>query len=136
VRVRAAPVLVLSLLAATAVAVGPAAAQVPPRPPPFAFRTATLVRVDHTIEVRLIAAADVTVTVVIGRGTVRLGTGRSRLGRGTTVVPVRIGPRGMKPLREGLHVKVAMYYGADDPVRATPALLLGDGEPEPLPMTA
>ena len=125
---------VLALLAATAVPAAPAAAQVPPRPPPFAFRTATLVRDDHTIEIRMIAAADVTVTVVIARGTVRLGTGRGHLGRGTTVVPVRIGPRAIKPLREGLHVKLAMYYGARDPVRANPALLIGDGEP--LPMTA
>jgi hypothetical protein len=138
VRVRAAalaPVLLLAAVAATATA-PPAGAQRPPTPPPFAFRTATLVRAEHAIDIRLIAVADVTVTVVITRGTVRLGVGRGRLAHGTTIVPVPIGPRGIKPLREGLHVKVAMYYGPSDPIRAEPALLVGEAEPQPLPMTA
>jgi hypothetical protein len=135
VRARAAALVpVLATLTALAAAPAtPAVAQRPPTPPPFAFRTATLVRAEHAIDVRLIAVADVTVTVVITRRTVRLGIGRGRLGHGTTIVPVHIGPRGIKPLRAGLHVKVAMHYGASDPIRARPALLVAE---PPLPMTA
>ena len=120
---RAAALTVLALLATAA----PASAQTAPGPPPFAFRTATLVRPDHAIEVRLSAVADVAVTVVITRGTVRLGHAAAQLGRGDTIVPIPIGPRGIRKLREGLHVKVAIFYGASEPVRAEPALLLGDG---------
>jgi hypothetical protein len=73
---------------------------------------------------------------VVSRGTVRLGTGRGGLHRGTSVVPVPIGPKGMRPLRKGLHVNVAIYYGPADPLRAHPALLLGQGAAPPPPITA
>jgi hypothetical protein len=108
----------------------------PPHLPPLAFRTATLVRADRTIEVRLSAVSQVGVRVVVSRGTVRLGTARASLQRGTSAVPVPIGPKGIRPLRKGLHVGVAIYYGPADPVRAHPALLLGPGSTEPPPITA
>jgi hypothetical protein len=130
VRVRAAALLAVLVAAPAA----PARAQAPPRVPPLAFRSATLVRADHTIEVRLSAAADVGVRIGVSRGDRRLGQGRSSLGRGTTVVPVAIGPRAMKPLRAGLHVNVAIYYGDSQPLRTRAALLLGAGAP--LPVTA
>jgi hypothetical protein len=130
VRCRAAALLTVFVASAAV----PAGAQVPPRVPPLAFRSATLVRTDRTIEVRLSAATEVGVRVVIARGELRLGQAHGSLDRGTTVVPVRIGPRGIKPLRKGLHVDVAIYYGDSEPVRAHAALLLGDGEP--LPVTA
>jgi hypothetical protein len=131
---RAAARLAVSL-AAPALSAGPAGAQVPPpHVPPLAFRTATLVRADRTIEIRLSATADVGVRVIVSRGTVRLGQAGTSLGPGNTVVPVRIGPRGIRPLRKGLHVNVAIFYGDVQPLRARPALLLGDGEP--LPPTA
>lgn len=134
-RPRAAALLVPVLAAlALGLAPAPAGAQIPPQLPPLAFRTATLVRAERTIEVRLSATADVSVRVVISRGTVRLGQSRGALGRGTTVVPVRIGPRSIKPLRKGLHVNVAIDYGDREPVRARAALLMADGPT--LPLTA
>lgn len=108
----------------------------PPHLPPLAFRTATLVRVDRTIEIRLSAASQVGVRVVVSRGAVRLGSAGAGLSRGTTAVPVPIGPKGIRPLRKGLHVDVAIYYGPADPVRAHPALLLGQGAGPPPPITA
>jgi hypothetical protein len=108
----------------------------PPHLPPLAFRTATLVRVDRTIEIRLSAASQVGVRVVVSRGAVRLGSAGAGLSRGTTAVPVPIGPKGIRPLREGMHVDVAIYYGPADPVRAHPALLLGQGADPPPPITA
>jgi hypothetical protein len=108
----------------------------PPHLPPLAFRTATLVRVDRTIEIRLSAASQVGVRVVVSRGAVRLGSAGAGLGRGTTAVPVPIGPKGIRPLRKGMHVDVAIYYGPADPVRAHPALLLGQGADPPPPITA
>ncbi|MDX6716048.1 MAG: hypothetical protein QOH30_2606 [Baekduia sp.] len=109
----------------------------PPHLPPLAFRTATLVRVDRTIEIRLSAASQVGVRVVVSRGAVRLGSAGAGLSRGTTAVPVPIGPKGIRPLRKGMHVDVAIYYGPADPVRAHPPLLLGQGaDPPPPPITA
>jgi len=128
VRRRAAALLTVFVAAAAA----PAGAQGPPHVPPLAFRSATLVRTDRTIEVRLSAATQVAVRVVVARRELRLGQAHGALDRGTTVVPVRIGPRGIKPLRKGLHVDVAIYYGDREPVRAHAALLLGDGEPQPV----
>jgi hypothetical protein len=136
VRPRAAAARAVAAVALTAGAAPPASAQVPPpRLPPLAFRTATLVRADRTIEIRLSAVSHVGVRVVVSRGTVRLGTARAGLGRGTSAVPVPIGPKGIRPLREGLHVNVAIYYGPAEPVRARAALLLGQGAEEP-PVTA
>ncbi|HEV7750802.1 MAG TPA: hypothetical protein VGO71_04635 [Baekduia sp.] len=107
----------------------------PPHLPPLAFRTATLVRADRTIEIRLSAVSQVGVRVVVSRGTVRLGAARAGLERGTSAVPVPIGPKGIRPLRKGLHVNVAIYYGPADPVRARPALLIGQSADAP-PITA
>jgi hypothetical protein len=129
---------VLAAVAATAPAPARAAPAhlPPPHLPPLAFRTATLVRADRTIEIRLSAASQVGVRVVVSRGAVRLGTAGAGLDRGTTAVPVPIGPKGIRPLRKGMHVDVAIYYGPADPVRAHPALLLGQGANSPPPITA
>jgi hypothetical protein len=121
----------------SATTTAPTPAQVPPpHLPPLAFRTATLVRAHRTIEIRLSAVSEVGVRVVVSRGRLRLGTARAGLHGGTSAVPVPIGPKGIRPLRAGLHVTVAIFYGAGAPVRAHPALLLGDGAGDRPPITA
>jgi hypothetical protein len=103
----------------------------PPGPPPLAFRSATLDRRAHTVDVDVMAAAQVSATVVVARHGVRLGRAAGSMDRGGTVISVRIGPKGIKPLRKGLHVDVLIYWGAGAPLRAHPALKLapldGDG---------
>jgi hypothetical protein len=94
----------------------------------LAFRSATLDRTHHTIDVELMAAAEVTATVIVSRHTVRLGRRTGSMDRGGTVISVRIGHKGMKPLRKGLHVNVAIYWGAPEPLRAHPALKLAPRE--------
>jgi hypothetical protein len=94
----------------------------------LAFRSATLDRAHHTIDVDMMAAAQVTATVVISRHAVRLGRARGSMDRGGTVISVRIGPKGMKPLRKGLHVDVAIFWGASEPLHAHPALKLAPRE--------
>jgi hypothetical protein len=97
--------------------------QPPPQgPPPLAFRAATLDRAAHTVDVDLMASAQVTARVVIARHGVRLGQGAGAMDRGGTVISVKIGPKGIKPLRKGLHVDVLIYWGAPAPLRAHPAL--------------
>jgi hypothetical protein len=96
----------------------------PPQPPPLAFRAAALDRGAHTIDVTIQAAAQVSATVVIARHGVRLGRGGGTLDRGGAEIPIRIGPKGLKPLRKGLHVDVLIYWGSSEPLRAHPALSL------------
>jgi hypothetical protein len=96
----------------------------PPGPPPLAFRSATLDRAAHTIDVDLMAVAKVSATVLIARHGVRLGHGSGSMDRGGTVISVKIGPKGIKPLRKGLHVDVQIFWGANAPLRAHPALKL------------
>src|SRR5689334_22616688 len=98
--------------------------QPPPPTPPLAFRQAALDRDAHTIDVDLMAATAVTATVVIQRHGVKLGHAAGSMDRGGTEISVRIGPRGMKPLRKGLHVDVLIYWGGSEPLRAHPALKL------------
>jgi hypothetical protein len=94
----------------------------------LAFRSATLDRTHHTIDVDLMAAAQVTATVIISRHTLRLGRRTGSMDRGGTVISVPIGPKGIKPLRKGLHVNVSIYWGAAEPLRAHPALKLAPRE--------
>ena len=96
----------------------------PPGPPPLAFRSAALDRAAHTIDVDLMASAQVTARVVIARHGTRLGNGTGATDRGGTVISVKIGPKGIKPLRKGLHVDVLIYWGPGAPLRAHPALEL------------
>jgi hypothetical protein len=96
----------------------------PPPPPPLAFRTATLHRHAHAIDVELIAVARAGVRVTISRHGTRLGRGVGDVERGSTVVRVPIGPKGIKPLRRGIHVDVAIEYGGPEALHAHPALLL------------
>jgi hypothetical protein len=104
----------------------------PPGPPPLAFRSATLDRQAHTIDVELMAVAAISATVVVSRHGVRLGHGSGSMDRGGATISVPVGPKGMRPLHKGLHVNVAIYWGAGSPLRARPALLLapkGDDGP-------
>jgi hypothetical protein len=94
----------------------------------LAFRSATLDRAHRTIDVELMAAAEVTATVIVSRHTVRLGRRTGSMDRGGTVISVHVGPKGIKPLRKGLHVNVAIYWGAPEPLRAHPALKLAPRE--------
>jgi hypothetical protein len=96
----------------------------PPGPPPLAFRSATLDRAAHTIDVDLMAVATVSATVIVSRNSVRLGRATGSTDRGDTVISVRIGPKGIRPLRRGIHVDVAIHWGAPEPLRAHPALKL------------
>jgi hypothetical protein len=102
----------------------------PPQPPPLAFRSAALDRAAHTIDVDLMAAAQVSATVVIQRHGVRLGRGGGTMDRGGTVISVRIGRKGIRPLRKGLHVDVLIYWGSSEPLRAHPALKLAPRDAE------
>jgi hypothetical protein len=104
----------------------------PPGPPPLAFRSATLDRAARTIDVDVMASAQVSATVLIARHGVRLGRATGSMDRGGTVISVKIGPKSIKPLRKGLHVDVQIFWGAGSPLRAHPALKLappggGDG---------
>jgi len=74
----------------------------------------------------------VSATVVVSRHGTRLGKGSGTMDRGGTVISVRIGPKGMKPLHKGLHVDVAIWWGAPFPLRAHPALKLAPREDGPL----
>jgi hypothetical protein len=96
----------------------------PPPPPPFAFRTATLHREAHAIDVELSAVAHTAVRVTVSRGGTRLGRNVGELEGGTTSVRVTIGPKGLKPLRRGLHIDLAIEYGSPLPLRIHPALRL------------
>jgi hypothetical protein len=98
----------------------------PAPPPPLAFRTATLQRAAHGIDVEMLAVANVPVRVTISRAGVRLGRTTGAVDRGSTFVRVRIGPKGLKPLRPGLHIHVAIEYDGPLTLHAHPALLLGD----------
>jgi hypothetical protein len=102
----------------------------PPGPPPLAFRSATLDRAAHTIDVDLMAVAQVSATVLIARHGVRLGKGAGSMDRGGTVISVKIGPKGIKPLRKGIHVDVLIFWGASTPLRAHPALKLAPRDSE------
>src|SRR4051812_45550849 len=96
----------------------------PPQPPPLAFRQAALNRGEHTIEADIQAAARVSATIIIARHGVRLGRTGATIDRGGAEIPVRIGPKGLRPLRKGLHVDVLIYWGSSEPLRAHPALKL------------
>jgi hypothetical protein len=105
----------------------------PAPPPPLAFRTATLQRAAHGIDVTILAVTEVPVRVTITRAGLRIGRGTGVLERGSTAVRVRIGPKSLKPLRPGLHVAVSIEYGASTPLHARPALLLGHARAEERP---
>jgi hypothetical protein len=96
--------------------------QPPPQPPPLAFRAAALNRAEHAIDVDIQAAANISATVIIARHGVRLGRTALTIDRGGAEVAVRIGPKGLRPLRKGLHVDVLIYWGTSEPLRAHPAL--------------
>jgi hypothetical protein len=96
----------------------------PPQPPPLAFHGAALDRANHTVDVSIQAAAQVSATVIIARHGVRLGRAGATLDRGGAEVAVRIGPKGLRRLRKGLHVDVLIYWGFSEPLRAHPALTL------------
>jgi hypothetical protein len=96
----------------------------PPQPPPLAFRSAELHRAAHAIDVEIISVVEhIPVRVSISRNGVRLGRGADATERGSTFVRVRIGPKGLRPLRPGLRVRVLIDYGSAEPLRARPRLV-------------
>jgi hypothetical protein len=96
----------------------------PPQPPPLAFRSAELHRAAHAVDVEIITVTErIPVRVSVSRNGVRLGRGADITERGSTFVRVRIGPKGLKPLRPGLHVKVLIDYGSAEPLQARPKLV-------------
>jgi hypothetical protein len=95
----------------------------PPQPPPLAFRSAELHRAAHAIDVEIISVVEhIPVRVSVSRNGLRLGRGADATARGSTFVRVRIGSKGLKPLRPGLHVTVLIDYGSGAPLRANPTL--------------
>jgi hypothetical protein len=114
----------LAVLALSAAPIATAQQRPPPPPPPLAFRTATLHRHAHAIDVALIAVARAGVRVTVSRKGTRLGRGTGDVERGSTIVRVPIGPKGLKPLRRGIHVDVAIEYGGPDALHAHTPLLL------------
>ena len=105
-------------------------APTPAPPPPIAFRTATLQRAVRGIDVEILAVTNVPVRVTISRAGLRLGRDTGVVDRGSNAVRVKLGPKGIKPLRRGLHVTVTIEYGASSPLKARPALQLGHASAE------
>ena len=93
----------------------------PPQPPPLAFRSAALDRAAHTIDVDIMAAAQVSATVIIQRHGVRLGRAGGTMDRGGTLISVRIGPKGISP--SALHQLAIKGRQAGTHVTRTPRLL-------------
>jgi hypothetical protein len=90
----------------------------PPQPPPLAVRSAELHRAAHAVDVEIISAIEhIPVRVSVSRNGLRLGRGADATARGSTFVRVRLGPKGLKPLRPGLHVTVLIDYGSGAPLR-------------------
>lgn len=104
-------------------AAGPAAAQPGQGPPPFAFRSATLERAVHRIDVRMQAVQVAHVRVTVRRHGRRLtrATGTVEIGR--SVVSLPLGPRSVARLRPGQHVDLTIEYGAPQPVLIYDAVL-------------
>jgi hypothetical protein len=95
----------------------------PPQPPPLAFRSAELHRAAHAVDVEIISAIEhIPVRVSVSRNGLRLGRGADATAHGSTFVRVRIGPKGLKPLRPGLRVTVLIDYGDDTLLRTTTPL--------------
>jgi hypothetical protein len=95
----------------------------PPQPPPLAFRAAELHRAAHAIDVQILSVVEhLPVRVAITRNGTRLGLTGDATERGSTFVRVRIGPKGLKPLRPGLHVTVLIDYGSGTPLRTRTTL--------------
>lgn len=96
----------------------------PPQPPPLAFHAAELHRAAHAIDVEILSVIEhLPVRVAITRNGLRLGRGTDATARGSTFVRVRIGPKGLKPLRPGLHVTVLIDYGSGEPLRTRAPLV-------------
>jgi hypothetical protein len=109
----------------------------PQPPPPLAFRSATLDRAARTIDVELMASAQVTASVRLARHGVRLGRPTAgTMDRGGTVISVHLGPKATARLRKGLHVDVRIFYGAPTPLKAHPALRLARPDDAPGPLSA
>jgi hypothetical protein len=123
VRTRAAAV-VLVALTATASAVADASAQQGlPGPPPLAFRSATLHRPHHAIEVRMQAMSEVRVRVTIRRHGRRLGRSPGAVHQGRSIVRVVVRHALLRRLRVGQHVDVIIDFGAVQPIVIYGAML-------------
>jgi hypothetical protein len=130
VRPRAVAVVSLALTAITLAGVADASAQEPPPgPPPMAFRSATLHRTHHAIDVRMQAMSEVGVRVTITRHGRRVGRRAAEVHVGRTLVRVGVGRRLLRHLRAGQHVDVTIDYGAPLPVHIFGAVLHRDRRP-------
>jgi hypothetical protein len=123
VRTRAVAV-VLVTLTATALAVADASAQQRlPGPPPLAFRSATLHRPHHAIELRMQAMSEVRVRVTIRRHGRRLGHGPGAVHQGRSIVRVGVRRAILRRLRVGQHVDVIIEFGDPQPIVIYGAML-------------
>ena len=96
----------------------------PPSPPPLAFGHATLDPRHRSIGVTLMTTVEVAVTVVLSRQGRRVGRNGRTIRPGDARVRVPVGPRNRRRLRPGLHVDVAIYFGAPTPLRTRGVVLL------------
>jgi hypothetical protein len=124
VRPRAVAVVSITLTAILLAVVPDAPAQErPPGPPPMAFRSATLQRPRHAIEVRMSAMAEIGVRVTITRHGRRVGRRVAAVHIGRTLVRVNVARRLLRRLRTGQHVDLMIEFGTPVPVRIFGAVL-------------
>ena len=123
-RIRAVAAVWVTLTAtALAVAAGAHAQERPPGPAPVAFRSATLHRPHHAIEVRVQAMSEIGVRVAVFRRGRRLGHRRAAVHVGRTMVRVGVNRRLLRRLRAGQHVDVTIDFGGPVPVHVFGAVL-------------
>ena len=108
---------------ALAVAADAHAQERPPGPPPLAFRSVTLHRPHHAIEVRVQAMSEIGVRIAVFRRGHRLGRRGAAVHVGRTVVRVAVGRRMLRRLRVGQHVDVTIDFGGPVPVHIFGAVL-------------
>jgi hypothetical protein len=95
----------------------------PPSPPPLAFGHVTLAPRHRSIGVTLLTTVEVPATVVLSRRGRRIGRRVRTIRPGDARVDVPVGPRNRRRLRPGLHIDVAIYFGAAAPLRAAGVVL-------------
>lgn len=125
--------LTLVLAAAVTILAGPVQARGPgdpriPGPPPLSFRSATLKRQVHAIDVRIQAVQNAGVRIGISRKGAPLGEILASVDTGVTVVPVKVRPRDMRHLQPGVRVDVLLEVGWPEPLIFRDVPLLAPGQ--------
>jgi hypothetical protein len=103
----------------------------PPGPPPLAFGHATLEPRHRYVTVTLMTTVELPVTVVLRRQGRQIGRGGRTIRPGDARVRIALGPRTRRRLAPGLHVDVAVFYGAPSPVLVRGAALRSPARAKP-----